>query len=93
MPSLIANVRVREGKIEEAKALFKELAAQVRQNEPGTLAYVFHQRKDEPHTFVVYEKYESDAAFTTHQQNLAKVGARFGALLAGPPELVMLEEI
>ena len=93
MPSLIVNLRVQEGRIEEAKALFKELAAQVRQNEPGTLAYVFHQRKDEPNTFVVYEKDESDAAFKTHPQNLAEVGARFGALLAGPPELLMLEEI
>lgn len=93
MASVVATVKVKEDKLEEAKAFYKKLTAEVKANEPGTLVYVFHQRRDDPLTFVVYEKYESDAAFTTHQQNLAKVGARFGALLAGPPELVMLEEI
>ena len=93
MPSLIATVRVQEGKVEEARSFLKELGAQVRQDEPGTLAYVIHQKKDDPQTFVVYEKYESDAAFKIHRQNLGKVAARFGSLLAGAPELVSLEEI
>ncbi len=93
MPSLVATLKVREDKIEEAKTLFKELAAGVRENEPGTLAYVFHQKKDEPTTFVVYEKYESDEAFATHGQNLRAQGARFAGVLAGAPEMLMLEEI
>jgi quinol monooxygenase YgiN len=93
MPSLIATVRVKEEKVEEARSFFKELGAQVSRDEPGTLAYVIHQKKDEPQTFVVYEKYESDEAFKTHQKNLGKVAAQFGAILAGAPELVVLEEI
>ncbi len=93
MPSLIATIRVKEGKAEEARAFFKELGAQVSRDEPGTLAYVVHQKKDEPQTFVVYEKSESPAAFKTHRDNLGKVAAQFGAILAGAPELVVLEEI
>jgi len=93
MPSLIATVRVQPAKVEEARSFFKELGTQVRRDEPGTQAYVIHQKKDEPATFVVYEKYESDAAFKAHQKNLAKAAAGFGSLLAGAPELLMLEEI
>jgi quinol monooxygenase YgiN len=92
MPSVIATIRVKEDKIEEAKALFADLVQGVEADEPGTLAYVPHQRKDDPATFVFYEKYESDDAFKTHGANLAKHGAKFGAVLAGAPDIVFLEE-
>jgi quinol monooxygenase YgiN len=93
MPSIVATVKVKAGKSDEAKGFFKELAAGVLANEPGTLAYVIHQRRGEPDTFVVYEKYASDEAFAIHSKNLAAKGAAFGALLAGAPEIVILEEI
>ena len=93
MPSIVATVKVKEGKGSEAQGFFKQLAADVLANEEGTLAYVVHQRRDEPDTFVVYEKYASDEAFATHGKNLAAKGAEFGALLAGAPEIVMLEEV
>ena len=93
MPSVVATVKVKQDKLEEATAFLEELAAGVLANEPGTLAYVIHQRQDDPHTFVVYEKYESPEAFAVHGQNLASKGAEFMALLDGPPEIVMLEEI
>jgi quinol monooxygenase YgiN len=93
MPSIIATLRVNPDRIEDAKKLFAELATGVRQNEPGTKAYVFHQRKDDPAAFVVYEKYADEAAFKAHQANLAQHGARFAGILAGRPEIVVLEEI
>ena len=93
MPSLLATLKVREDKIEEAKALFKELAAGVLENEPGTLAYVCHQKKDDPTSFVFYEKYESDEALQKHSANLSAHGARFAGVLGGAPEMLMLEEI
>ena len=93
MPSVVATVKIKEDKLEEAKAFLKELAADVAANEPGTLAYVFHQRVDEPTTFVAYEKYESEEAFKTHSANLAAKGAKFAGILAGAPEIVLLEEI
>jgi quinol monooxygenase YgiN len=93
MPSVVATVKVKEDKLEEANAFFKELAADVLANEPGTLAYVLHQRRDDPRTVVVYEKYESDEAFAVHGKNLAAKGAQFMALLEGPPEIVVLDEI
>jgi quinol monooxygenase YgiN len=91
--SVIATLRVKEGKEEETRAFLKELASGVRENEPETVAYVCHQRKDDPRSFIVYEKYKSEEAFRTHGANLAQHGARFIGLLEGRPEIVMLEEL
>jgi quinol monooxygenase YgiN len=93
MPSVVATLKLKEDKLEEAKAFFKKLASEVRANEPGTLAYVFHQRRDDPLTAIVYEKYESDEAFALHGKNLAAKGAEFVAVLDGPPQIVILDEL
>lgn len=93
MACVVATIKVKEEKLEEAKAFFRQLAAEVKANEPGTLTYVFHQRRDDPLAFVVYEKYESDEAFALHSKNLATKGADFAALMSGPPDIVLLEEI
>ncbi len=93
MPTIIATVTVNDGKVEEAKALFKDLAANSLNNEPGTLEYVVHQRKDNEKAFVVYEKYQSMDSFKEHSANLAKEGKRFAGILTGPPEIVFLDEI
>lgn len=93
MPSVVATIKVKEDKVEEAKSFLKQLAADTLAKESGTLAYTPHQRKDDPTVFVFYEKYESDAALATHGKNLAGVAKQFGSLLAGAPEIVHLEEI
>ena len=93
MPSVIATIKVKEDKIEEAKTFLKDLAADTLKNESGTLAYTVHQRKDSPDTFVFYEKYESDEAFATHGENLKAKGAAFASILAGAPDIVMLDEV
>jgi quinol monooxygenase YgiN len=93
MPSVVATIKVKEDKIEEAKQFLKELAADTLTNESGTLAYVFHQQKDEPTSFVAYEKYESDEAFKLHSKNLASKGAGFAGILAGAPQILVLDEL
>jgi len=93
MPSMVATLKLKEDKLEEARAFLKQLAAEVRANEPGTLAYVLHQRRDDPLTFVVYEKYEGDEALAVHSQNLSAKVADLMALLDGPPDIVVLDEI
>ena len=93
MPSVVATLRVKKDKIDEARSFLRTLAANVRANEPGTTAYVFHQRKDDPSVFVVYEKYASDEAFKVHGQNLRAQGAGFAAILDGRPEIALLEEL
>ncbi len=93
MPSVIANIKVKEDKIEEAKGFFKQLAADTLASEEGTVAYVAHQRKDDPAAFVFYEKYSSDEAFAIHGKNLASKGAEFAGLMAGAPEIILIDEV
>ena len=93
MPSVVATIQVKEDKIEAAKQALKQLATDTLADEPGTLAYVFHQQKDDPTVFVAYEKYESDEAFAQHGKNLATRGAALAGILAGAPKIVMLEEL
>ncbi len=93
MPSVIATIQVKEDKVEEAKTLFAKLAKDVGANEPGTLAYIPHQQADQPTTFVFYEKYADGAAFAAHGENLKKVGKEFAGVMAGPPKIVMMEEV
>ncbi len=93
MPSIIANIRVKEDKVDEAKTFFAKLATDTLAAEAGTLAYVAHQRKDDPTMFVFYEKYADDAAFATHGENLGQHGKAFGAVMAGPPEIIFIEEV
>ena len=87
MPSVVATLKVKEDKIEEAKSFLKGLAAETLEKEKGTLAYTVHQRRDEPATFVFYEKYESDAALAEHSENLKSAGA--SSLLVLPVEKML----
>lgn len=93
MPTLLATLKVKKDKVEEAKEGFRKLAAQVRANEPGTQVYAFHQRKDDPSTFIVYEKYANDEAFKKHGENLRSQGAVFAGVLEGRPEITFLDEV
>ena len=93
MPSVIATLKIKDDKIDEAKTFLKQLSADTLAKEPGTLAYTVHQKKDDPTTFVFYEKYENDAAFAQHGENLKSQGAGFAGILAGRPEIVVLDEI
>ena len=93
MPSVIANLKVKEDKVDEAKTFLKQLSEETLASESGTLAYTVHQRQDDPTVFVFYEKYESEDAFKIHGKNLASKGAGFAGILAGPPEIIMLEEV
>lgn len=93
MPSVVATIKVKEDKIEEAKSFLKALAAETLANEAGTLIYTIHQQRGNPQAFIVYEKYADDAAFAEHGKNLAAKAKDFGALMEGGPEVVMMEEI
>ncbi len=93
MPSVIANLKVREDKVDEAKVFLKRLSEETLANESGTLVYDVHQRQDDPTVFVFYEKYESEEALAIHGKNLASKGADLAGILAGAPEIIMLTEV
>lgn len=93
MFTVLAELKVREGKIDAAKAAFRELMKTVKATEPGTLVYTFHQRKDDPRTFVVYERYQDESAFQTHMANLGQHAGVFAGVLEGAPSATFLDEL
>ena len=93
MPSVVATLTIKEDQVEHAKSFLKQLAADTLEKESGTLEYTVHQRKDDPKVFVFFEKYESDEALAIHSKNLKAVGGDFAKILAGPPEIHLLEAV
>nr|MDO8085439.1 antibiotic biosynthesis monooxygenase [Candidatus Sigynarchaeum springense] len=81
---IMATLKIKEGKLEEAIKLLKDFAAWVAQNEPGTLQYAIHTVKGkEQNTIVVYERYKDKEAFSMHGKHLAERAGGFLALLEG----------
>jgi len=94
MIGLVAKMKVKEGKMDELIEVFKGLITHVRKEE-GTLFYSLNRDKANPNTVVVMERYRDKEALKAHgsSAHFAEASGKFGALLDGPPELTMLEEI
>ena len=95
MVTIVAIVEVKEGKMEEAKVVLKEMALQVKASEPGTLEYIPHtvKGKDFKNKILFYEKYENGEALKTHMATLAKTGAKLTPLLVPGMDLKTCFEI
>jgi quinol monooxygenase YgiN len=94
MISLIAKIPVKEGKMEEAISVFKELMVQVAKEE-GTLSYTINQGKSIPNTLVVIERYKDKAALDAHSSTpyFKAFLPKSAAFMAGRPEITVMEEI
>ncbi len=68
MVTIIARMKIREGKEEEALAKVTTMAEAVLANEPGALAYIAHRNQEDPSEIVFFEHYADDAAFEAHMQ-------------------------
>ncbi|MBD3196479.1 MAG: hypothetical protein GF317_15575 [Candidatus Lokiarchaeota archaeon] len=81
--TLIATVKVKEGKMEEAKKVLKEIVAEMKENEPGLIEYIPHtvKGKKEKNTIIFYEKYKDGDALKAHTKNLGKSMAPLMPLL------------
>ncbi|MFT5580110.1 MAG: quinol monooxygenase YgiN [Paraglaciecola psychrophila] len=52
---VIARLTIKEGKNDEFEAVFKEMVAAVRANEPGCHFYDLHRSKDDAQAYIVLE--------------------------------------
>lgn len=66
--ALVVRFTLRPGAEERFDALVTEIAAGIRDHEPGTLAYVCHMVQDHPRQRIFYELYRDQAAFEAHEQ-------------------------
>ncbi|HDP79668.1 MAG TPA: antibiotic biosynthesis monooxygenase [Spirochaetes bacterium] len=70
MITLIATLKIKEGKMDEAAAVLKQAVPKILKEEPGCLAYVPHRVKGEDNTVIIYEKYRDKDALKEHSANL-----------------------
>lgn len=94
MLSVIAKIPVKEGKVDEAVAAFKELMVKVA-GEPGTLLYTMNRAESNPNTLVIMERYRDKAALDAHSSSdyFKAFFASSRAFIGGKPEITVLEEI
>ncbi len=95
MIGVVATLKVQEGKGSEFEAVFLELAAKVKANEPGNLAYQLTRSRTEPNTYKVLELYKDQDALTAHggTDYFKDLGRKMGAFMAGRPDVEYLDAV
>jgi quinol monooxygenase YgiN len=95
MVTLIATLKIKEGKMKEAIQILKEMAANIKASETGTLEYIPHTVKGEglENTIIFYEKYKNDEAAKIHRKNLSKTASKLSPLLEPGMDIKTCEEI
>lgn len=92
---VIATLKVQAGKGAEFEGVFRELAGQVRANEPGNTLYQVFKSKKEENTYVVMEIYQDQAALESHgkSDHFKAAGPKLGPTLAGRPDVAYFDSV
>lgn len=92
---VIAALKVQDGKEKDFEALFRDLAGEVRANEPGNRLYQVCRSRTDGTSYVVMELYESDEALKAHGQtaHFKAAGPKLAPLLADKPDIRFFETI
>lgn len=93
MVTLIARVKVKEGKMDEAVKALKEIVPKIKAAEPGCLVYIPHRVRSEDNTIMFYEKYQDEEALKVHSGNLRKTLEKFIPLLEPGMDVKTCSEI
>ncbi|HPA39079.1 MAG TPA: putative quinol monooxygenase, partial [Phenylobacterium sp.] len=88
-------LKVAEGKNAEFEAIFTDLAAQVKANEPGCVAYQLTKSRTDPQTYKVLELYADQAALAAHGQTeyFKAAQPKMGPCMGGRPEIEVLDGV
>ena len=95
MIAVIATLRVKDGKGPELEAVFADLAAKVRANEPGNSLYQLTKSRTDPNIYKVMELYRDVAAQDAHRgsEHFKAGGPLLGACLDGRPDIEYLDTV
>jgi len=87
--TIVAKLTVQEGTQDTFTAAFKEMAAAVEANEPGTEMYVLSWDKKEETVAWITELYADADAVAAHgeTEHMKAFGGAIGGILAGRPEI------
>ena len=94
MVALIAKMKIKEGKMDEATDLFRDLVPKVAEEE-GTVAYAVCLDKAHPDLLVVVERYRDKEAIQAHSStpHFKEFSKALETILDGKPDLTIVEEI
>lgn len=94
MITLIATMKVKEGKKDEVLKLFGELVPKVRE-ERGTTGYVVCQDGATPETLTIVERYADMEAIQAHSSSVyfKEFSKAIAPLLDGRAQISLLEEL
>jgi len=92
---IIATLKIKPGKETEFEGVFRDLQGQVAAHEPGCLLYEVFKSRSQPSTYVVMEKYKSQADLDAHRgtPHMAAAGPKLGATLDGRPAIELLDKV
>ncbi len=95
MIGIVATLKVQDGKGAEFEAVFADLSAKVRANEPGCLLYQLTKSRADPNTYKVLELYKDQDALSHHGQTeyFRAAGPKMGPCMAGRPEIEYLDAV
>ena len=68
MLTITAVIRAKQGREDVVERALRAVVAEVRANEPGTVAYVVSRSTDEPAIFTTFERFVDAAAMTRHNE-------------------------
>jgi quinol monooxygenase YgiN len=72
MITLIATLKIKEGKTQDAINALKEIVPKIKASEPGCIEYIPHTIRGDESTIIFYEKYSDKDALKLHSANLMK---------------------
>ena len=95
MIGVVAVLKVQVDKAADFEKVFLDLAAKVKANEPGCIAYQLTRSRAEPGTYKVLELYASEDALKAHggSDYFKAAGAAMGPFMAGRPEIEYLDAV
>ena len=71
MLTITAVIRAKQGREDVVERALRAVIAEVKANEPGTVAYVVSRSTDEPAIFTTFERFVDAAAMTRHNESRA----------------------
>ena len=95
MMGAVTTFKVKAGKVEEFEALYADLTAKVKANEPGNIFYELTRSRTDPDEYVALEFYRDQAAFDVHAGS-AHFQAAFAKLMElwdGFPNTVFVDQV
>ena len=95
MIGIVATIRVQDGKGPDFEAVFLELTAKVRANEPGNLLYQLTRSRTEANTYKVLELYIDQDAVAAHgvSDHFKELGRKMGPFMAGRPDIEYVDGV